>query len=882
MWRKRKQQDFNAELETHLQLEADQLRSEGLTPDNAQAAARRALGNRTAAEERFYESSRWMLFQHFFRDLRFATRVLLKDAQFSILAILGLALGIGVSTAIFALITSTMRLGDRANLQDPESYVGLQARARDSDLSYSAYRYYQQNSTAFDAMNAESGRWRFILNPVSTGAEAEDVEGRFESADFLSVIGLHPALGRSFSKEEEQIGGPPVALLNFQFWQRRFSGDAAVLDKTIVLNNHAVTIVGVADSRFAPADGAAFYLPLELQPLLSDRGDWLHAAKATWLHVDARLRHGVMLQQAQAEMDVLSAALGRDKGANSSVIGILVSLGGPVNPQKRREVITAIIAVILAVSMILLIACSNLANLLLARAVVRRREIGVRLSLGASRARLVCQLLTESMLLAITGGLLGVLFSSWLAKAVFVLVNPTPGVDLQLEPSWLLYGVALSLVTGVSFGLGPALAATKTDLARALHSEGMSGTPSSPSERIWAPRNLLVIVPLAVSLMLLIAAGLAIRFVERTFFTGPGFDPAHLIAMSFRLNSQGYDQARTVQFQEDLRSRIAGMPGVSAVSLAAAGPISRGMGVFPIVSEGSAIASEESLLHVECDVVSAGFLETLGVPVVRGRAFTVSDRDGSAPVAMVSQELVRRYWPAEEPLGKQIRLLSGSSFFEVIGVVQDLDNPRLTSAQPIVYVPVGQGKLLLAGARLETPPYQMQFLIRTSGDPTALRSTLHREALATDPALWVSIQTLQELREESVGPIRTFSLLLTVLGVLALIMASVGIYAILAYAVSQQTREIGIRIALGAQRREVMVLVMQRTVMLIAWGIGAGFLGALAVSRVLAKGLGQLGGLDPVTCVSVALMLGAVALFASYLPSRKALRVDPVSALRCE
>ena len=863
-------------------MEADQLRSEGLTPDNAQAAARRALGNRTAAEERFYESSHWMLFQHFFRDLRFAARMLLKDAKFSILAILGLALGIGVSTAIFALINAAIRLGDRAQIQDPASYVGLLNRARDQDLSYSDYRYYRQHATAFEAMNAESGRWGFILNPVSTGAEAEDVEGRFESADFLSVIGLHPALGRTFSKEEEQVGGAPVALLNFHFWQRHFSGDPGVLGETIILNNHAVTIVGVADSRFAPADGPEFYLPLELQPLLSDRGDWLHAAGATWLHVDARLRHGVTLQQAQAEMDVLSAAFGRGKTAKSAGIGILISLGGPVNPQKRREVITAVVAVILAVSMILLIACSNLANLLLARAVVRRREIGVRLSLGASRARLVCQLLTESMLLAITGGLLGLLFSSWLAKVVFVLVNPTPGVDLQLDPSWLFYGIALSLVTGVSFGLGPALAATKTDLARALHSEGMSGTPSSPSERLWAPRNLLVIVPLAVSLMLLIAAGLAIRFVERTFFTGPWFDPAHLIAMSFRLNSQGYDQARTLQFQEDLRSRIVGMPGVSAATLAAAGPISPGIGVFPIVSEGSTISSEDSLLHVVCDVVSPGFFETLGVPIVRGRAFSASDREGSAPVVMVSQELVRRYWPGEEPLGKRFRLLSGSSFFEVIGVVQDLDDPRLSSAQPLVYVAPGQAKLLFAGAHLETPPYQMQFFIRASGDPAGLKKTLHREALATDSSLWVNIQTLQELREESVGPVRTISLLLSALGALALLMASVGIYAILAYAVSRRTREIGIRMALGAQRSEVMALVMKRTIVLIAWGIGAGFLGALAVSRILAKGLGQLGGLDPVTCVSVALLLGAVALLASYLPSRRALRVDPVQALRCE
>jgi len=380
--------------------------------------------------------------------------------------------------------------------------------------------------------------------------------------------------------------------------------------------------------------------------------------------------------------------------------------------------------------------------------------------------------------------------------------------------------------------------------------------------------------------MLLIAAGLAVRFVEHSIFTRLGFDPAHLIAMSFRLNSQGYDQSRTLQFQADLRERLGNMPGVSAVTLAAAGPMSRGLGVFPLVSEGSASSSGDSAPHAECDVVSPGFFQTLGVPVVRGRPFAVSDREGSAPVAMVSQELVRRYWPDDDPLGKKIRMDRGGAFFEVIGVAQDLENPGFSSAIPVVYVPLGQGGLL--APRLATPPYQMQFLIRTSGDPAALKSALHREALAANPSLWVNIQTLQELREQSVGPIRTISLLLSALGGLALLMASVGIYAILAYAVSQRTREIGIRMALGAQRREVMALVMQRTIVLIAWGIGVGFLGALAVSRILAKGLGQLGGLDPMVCASVALLLGAVALLASYLPSRKALRVDPVQALRCE
>jgi putative ABC transport system permease protein len=900
MWRKRKQQDFNAELEAHLQLEADQLRSEGVPGEEVQAAARRALGNRTSAQERFYESSHWMPFQHFLRDLRFATRMLLKDAKFSVLAILGLALGIGVSTGIFAVLGPMLKphgsnVRVMEDVRNPASYVGLD-RGPSRNFSFPEYRYFQDHSTALGEISAESSPRSLILNPIAEGADAEDVLVTFESANSLSVLGMHPALGRSFSKEEEQTGAPAVAILSYRFWQRRFAGNASILAKTIVLNAHAVAIVGVADPKFHQDDTTAVFLPLGLQPSVLDQGDWLRDPGARWLMVSARLRPGVSISQAQAEADVLgnSFAESTHPGTARSVDNrVLVSPGG-VDRQTQRITAGVTVAVNLIVAMILFIACSNLANLLLARAVVRRREIGVRLSLGASRARLICQLLTESLLLSVAGGAVGLVFSYWLVKALSAqpsLARLFSGSEPPLDHRGLLYALALSVATGLAFGLGPALAATKTNLARALHAEGLSGTPSAPSQKMWAPRNLLVVAPLAVSLMLLIGAAVLVRGLQGASFK-PRFDTSRVIGMTFRLKAQGYDESKSLQFQENLRERMSTMPGVVSAALASAFPIPvlPPFGGCSLETDGPVISPGG---RFECDTISAGYFETLGIPIVRGRAFSPSDREGSDPVAIVNQQLARTYWPGQEPIGKRMRSADSDTYFQIVGVAADLQDPgKLNQFRllPTAYVPTSQASLLFAsqkngmrGARVSS--YQasdMQFLVRTNRDSASVKTELRQAVRVIDPSVWVSIQTIEERLEPLTGPQSVIALFLSGFGALALLMACAGIYAILAYAVSQRTREIGIRIALGAQRREILSMVMRRTVILIAWGIGAGLAGALALSRILMAAVQGIRGLDAGTCISVTLLLGAASLLASYLPSRKALRVDSVQALRCE
>jgi predicted permease len=827
-----------------------------------------------------------MVWDHIVRDLRFAVRMLAKDPRFSTLAVLGLALGIAVSTAVFTLINASLQANDVQ--QDAKSYVGLMrvinGRAQ-GGFSYPEYRHFRERATTLRAVTAESGRERFLMAQTS-GVEAEEVQGRFETANFLSATGLHPALGRSFSAAEEEAGGAAVALLDFRFWKRRFASDPGVLGKTVTLNARVLTIVGVADARKGAGDTSDFYLPLSLQPMLLGRGDWLHDPAERWLMLNALLGNDISVRQSQAEVDVLASALRRSAPVDASEGGVVLTPGG-FNPDKRKEMLALAMTVILAVSMILLIACSNLANLLLARAAVRKREIGVRLSLGASRARLVAQLLAESMLLSLAGGALGLVFSHWLAKGLLVLMDAPPGIalDLRIEPMVVLYALVLSVATGLSFGLAPALTATRTNLAQALHAEGLSGAAGRQSRKIWSARNALVIVPLAVSLMLLLGAGVAVRQVQRSYINGPSFDATGLIGAGFRLNLQGYDQARTLQFQENLRQRMERMPGVTSVALATAMPLSNSTGWFPLAVEGGQPSTGPASPHADYNVISAGFFDTIGVRVVRGRGFTADDREGSPPVAMVNQDLARRYWPDGEPLGKRIRLSAAAGpYFEVVGVapdMQDASNPY-NFVRPTVYVPYAQGGLFLKGMRTDPPPYQMQFLARTRAEPPALKAVIRQQAHATDSALRVNIQTVEESLEARFGPMKTTSVLLSALSGLALLMASVGIYAILAYAVSQRTREIGIRTALGAQRREILALVMQRTMALIAWGIGLGLVGALAMTRIFARSFATFGELDAATCVTVSIFLAGFAMLASYVPARKALRVDPVQALRCE
>lgn len=887
--RKRMLEELDADIRDHIERETQDNIERGMPPEEARYAATRKFGNVTRIKEETWEVWSFVWLEHLWQDIRFGLRVFAKDPRFSVLAVLGLGLGLGTSTAIFALINATM--GNRAAVQDRAAYVGLYGSINGRagyELSYAAYRYYQARATSFRFMNAESGRFGFVLGaPQASGALAgpEDISGRFESEDFLSVLGVQPALGRSFSTEEA-LGGSGVAVLDFRFWKNHFGGDEGILAKTIVLNAHPLTIIGIANANFGTVDTSDIYLPLGLEPALFPGRDMVHDPASLWLHLDARLQLDVTVRQAQAELDVLSRVLLQSKPITQQMEreGVFLSPGGD-NPQKHKELVALAVAVMTAVSMILLIACTNLANILLARTVTRRREIGVRVSLGATRTRVISLLMTESLVLALAGGAMGLVFSHWLAGILVGMLGAPPGFTLEIDPREFVYAFALAIASAVSFGLRPALAATKVNLSQVLHSDGLTGTPRSKSHNIWAPRNMLVVIPLAISHMLLMGAGATLRAMQQHYLGGPFFDTSRLTGMRLELGLQGYGEARTRQFQESLRERIATMPAVTSVALASNMPLANGMASLPLVTEGSAAPSADLSPRTDYNVISPNFFSTVGISIRRGRNFTNEDREGTPPVAIVNQSLVGSYWNNQDPIGKRIRFGNGTCpYFEVVGVAPDFEDPSgpFNTVRPTVYVPYGQEATLLAGIQTGTPPYQMQFLVRTIGDPSGLKIALRQEVLARDPSLIIHIQTIQEMRDAMFGPIREVSVLLSALGGLALVMASVGIYAIMSFNVSQQTKEIGIRVALGAGRRDILVMVMQRTVKLIACGLAVGLAGALAVNRISSSVLSHLGSLDATTCASVSCLLAFVAVFASYIPARKGLRVDPVSAMRCE
>ncbi len=879
MWRKRKPADFQAELDAHLQLEADELRAEGASAGEADSAARRALGNRTSAEERFYESNRWMFGQHLLRDLRFATRVLSKEPKFAILTILGLALGIGVSTAIFMFVSAATGqyngsgFRQAEDVRNPASYISIDRTSQEfqTTFSFAAFQVLKDHAATLDQLAAESDAYGFVL--ASRGLESVNVTARFESENFLSVRGFRPALGRSFSNDEERTAAP-VALLGYRFWQQHFSGNPAVLGQTILLKNHPVIVIGVTDPPFHPREAAAVYLPLTLQPLLIDQSNPLRDPSGNWLMLNARLRSGVSLPQAQAECAALMRSLEPSPSKQNDAQAVVFA--GTATPRMLRQMWGIRLGADLGISMILLIACSNLASLLLARATVRRRELGVRLSLGASRARLVCQLLTESLLLSTFGGLLGILFSTWLAKWLLLSLANVAGFDFPVDNRVLFYGLILSLVTGFSFGLGPALAATKTNLAQALHSEGMAGPDNSSLHPGWSRRNLLVIIPLAASLMLLIGSAVSVRGANALRTIKTSFDQSRVIAVAFQLNDQGYDDATAAQFRRDLRDRFSTLPGVASAALTDSSPF--------VVGTCEIQNPSAPNVYSLCHRVSPQFFETLGLRILRGRPFLRSDRAGSAPVAVVSQAFAAKFWPGKEALGQRVQSKSGA-FFDVIGVAADIasgDNIGPIPAIPSAYV--------LSDQDQRAPAFQiegrfltrMDILVRSRSATTPVIAELRQAVRAIDPSVWVSIQTLPEYFDRIVGPTGFAVFIMSALGGLVLLMASVGIYALLAYSVSQRTREIGIRITLGARNREILWLVMRRTISLIAWGIACGLAGALALGRILTSLILRTNPPDALTCIVVALTLGAVSLLASYLPARKALRVNPVEALRAE
>ncbi len=826
-----------------------------------------------------------------FQDVRYALRHLRKSPGFTAVAVLTLGLGIGLNSAIFTLFDAlTLR---PLPISDPDAVVNVYQRIQDEAGSYRSFSYpeyvaLRQSNAVFSGLIAYS--WmpaEIVTSTRSTVDGAEEAHGLLVTANYFPLLGGEAALGRTFlTEEDESHGAQPVMVLSHGFWEEHFTSDRSIVGKSVKLNGTLMTVVGVASAGFFGTEPQTpdFWVPMMMQAQLMPRDERLNDRRSFWLDVVARLKPGVSRKQAQAGMDALINRIAPDYlGTNQKASIDLVAGSLLARPDVRGEVDSLAFLVMASVAMILLIACANVANLSLARSAVRQKEIDVRLSLGASRGRVVQQLLTESLLVALLSGVAGLLSARWLPGAIISLLRPQHeqpiSVPLVLDIPVLGYTLLLSVGTAIVFGLIPALRASRTNPNWA--SKGEITTLGQGGGRLRI-HSVLVGTEISVCLVLLLGAGLLARALGRAQTVDPGFDMKHVLALSMDLNLHGYDNERTAEFHRHLIEQLQALPGVKAVSVASLAPlggVSRAAPVTAAGSNGPVGASETSVGYW---VVSPNYFGTLSIPIVQGRSFGLRDTGQGTPVAIINEAMARQFWPGQDPVGKRLRPGPPSvPFTEVVGVVKNTRGARLWEAdQPYVYLPLLQNNT--KGPAIQTEQLGMKILIRTDGNPDDISAIVPRVVRTLDPNVQGSAATLGKSAERWVWFSQVGAMLSSSLGILGLFLASLGIYGLMSYSVAQRTHELGIRIALGANRSDILKLILGQGLRISLVGLVVGLAIALGVTRVIAAMLYGVKPTDPVTFGGVSVLLTAVALLASYLPARRAAKVEPLVALRYE
>ncbi|HKP11016.1 MAG TPA: ABC transporter permease [Blastocatellia bacterium] len=859
---KRRDEELDEEIRAHLEMATRDRMERGQSAEQARNAALREFGNVSLIKEVTRDMWSWTRFEQFAQDLRFGARMLAKRPGFALVAILTLALGIGANTAIFTVIYGVLLRPLPFN--DPDRVVWMWGAVRDrgnrASVSPLDFLDYRARSQSFEEFAAS------ISIPISftlTGSgEPERLSGAAVTTNYFAALGAKPMLGRSFVSDEEQAGRDRAVILSHSLWQRRFGADPQIVDRTITLDGQSFTVVGV----MPPAIRFPFDADL-WRPISFDANPEMRQRKAHFLRPIGRLRADVTLDRAQAEIDTIARQLEEQyPDTNTKWTMLLV----PLQERIVGDIRPTLWILLGAVAFVLLIACSNVANLLLARSAARHREMAIRLALGASRWRIVRQMLTESLLLSLAGGVLGVLLALW---GVGVLVSFSDAsipraAEIGVNAPVLAFTLIISLITGTLFGLVPALGASRPDLHDALK----EGTRSVGSARNRL-RSFLVVVECTLAVVLLIGAGLLIKSFVRLQQVSPGFEAERVLTMRLDLPPTRYaTPQQAASFFQRLQQSVAALPGVEAVGMISELPLSGQPNDGPFAIEGRPPDAPDQRPLADFRRVNHEYFRALGIPLLRGRPFTEQESQQSANVVIVSERLAEQYFPDEEAVGKHLRLdFMSKAPYEIIGVVGDVRHRALAfDVYPAMYLPT-----------LSLP--RTNLVVRAAGDPASLAIAVRKEVTAIDPQQPVAaVKTMGQWVSESVAQPRFRTLLLGIFAAVALLLSVIGIYGVMSYVVAQRTREVGIRMALGARPRDVLKLVVGQGMRLALAGVAIGVVAAYALTRLLETLLYEVSATDPATFAAIALLLTGVALLACYMPARRAAKVDPTVALRYE